>query len=102
MVRSLSHVPLVRAGHLVGPGERELRYQVLVQRGCCGASTDPGRRILCLSAILPEGQQLDDLTAWIRSDAEGTSVKSEWEAHAAAFRDPSPGPNGPQTDVRSG
>ena len=34
------------------------------------------RRIVCLSAILPDGEPLDDLTAWMRSDAPGEPVKS--------------------------
>jgi hypothetical protein len=64
-------------GHLIGPGERELRYEVLVQR-LLRRSDAAERRIVCLSAILPDGDQLNDLTAWIRSDAEGTAVKSQW------------------------
>jgi hypothetical protein len=71
-------------GHLIGPSERELRYEVLVQR-LLRREDAPGRRIVCLSAILPEGQQLDDLTAWIRNDAEGTPVKSEWRPTRQRF-----------------
>jgi hypothetical protein len=41
------------------------------------------RRIVCLSAILPSGPQLDDLTAWIRNDAEGAPVKSPWRRPAS-------------------
>ena len=33
------------------------------------------KRIVCLSAILPDGEELNDLTAWIRSDAEGAAIK---------------------------
>ena len=62
-------------GHLIGPSERELRYDVLVQRLL--RRDDAGkRRIVCLSAILPDGEQLDDLTAWMRSNADGAPVKS--------------------------
>jgi len=60
-------------GHLIGPSEREIRYENLVQR-LLRRHDSPNRRIVCLSAILPEGDQLDDLTAWIRSDAEGTPI----------------------------
>ena len=71
-------------GHLIGPGERELRYEVLVQRLLRRA--DGGqRRIVCLSAILPDGEQLDDLTAWIRGDADGDPVKSEWRPTRQRF-----------------
>jgi hypothetical protein len=57
-------------GHLIGPTEREIRYEILVQRLLRRPDAET-RRIVCLSAILPAGQQLDDLTAWIRKDVEG-------------------------------
>ncbi|HJP69071.1 MAG TPA: DEAD/DEAH box helicase, partial [Sphingomicrobium sp.] len=71
-------------GHLIGPSERELRYEILVQR-LLRRPDAAGRRLVCLSAILPAGQQLDDLTAWIRSDAEGTAVKSDWRPTRQRF-----------------
>jgi hypothetical protein len=64
-------------GHLIGDGEREVRYEILVQRLLRRRDSDQ-RRIVCLSAILPEGDELDDMTAWIRSDVEGDAVRSEW------------------------
>lgn len=71
-------------GHLIGPTEREIRYEILVQkllrRGDAGT-----RRIVCLSAILPDGQQLEDLTAWIRSDIEGEPVRSSWRPTRQRF-----------------
>ncbi|TPE46533.1 DEAD/DEAH box helicase [Amaricoccus solimangrovi] len=71
-------------GHLIGPSERELRYEILVQRLL--RREDAGeRRIVCLSAILPDGEQLDDLTAWMRSDAEGEAVKSVWRPTRQRF-----------------
>ena len=36
------------------------------------------RRIVCLSAILPDGDQLDDFAAWLRRDQPGGLVKSDW------------------------
>ena len=71
-------------GHLIGSGERELRYEVLVQRLLRRADAAQ-RRIVCLSAILPDGEQLDDLTAWMRSDADGTPVKSDWRPTRQRF-----------------
>ena len=71
-------------GHLIGPSERELRYETLVQRLLLRADADQ-RRIVCLSAVLPEGEQLDDLTAWIRSDAEGRPIKAEWRPTRQRF-----------------
>lgn len=64
-------------GHMIGPSEREIRYETLVQRLLRRADADQ-RRIVCLSAILPSGDELDDLTAWIRNDKEGGPVLSDW------------------------
>ena len=36
------------------------------------------RRIVCLSAILPDGDQLDDFVGWLRQDQEGEAVQSTW------------------------
>ena len=71
-------------GHLIGPSEREIRYEILVQRLLRRADADD-RRIVCLSAILPEGQALDDLTSWIRSDTPGQPVQSTWRPTRQRF-----------------
>jgi hypothetical protein len=71
-------------GHLIGPSEREIRYEILVQRLLRRADAST-RRIVCLSAILPEGAPLDDLTAWIRNDAPGGPVKSIWRPTRQRF-----------------
>ena len=71
-------------GHMIGPSEREIRYETLVQRLL--RRTDAGeRRIVCLSAILPSGDELDDLTAWIRSDEVGEPVRSNWRPTRQRF-----------------
>ena len=64
-------------GHLIGPSEREIRFEILVQRLLLRADAAE-RRIVCLSAILPSGDELDDLTAWIRADIPGEPVRSDW------------------------
>jgi hypothetical protein len=64
-------------GHMIGPSEREIRYEILVQRLLRRADAAE-RRIVCLSAVLPEGEELADLTSWIRSDQPGDPVLSEW------------------------
>ncbi|CDZ68048.1 DEAD/DEAH box helicase-like protein [Neorhizobium galegae bv. orientalis] len=71
-------------GHLIGPSEREIRYESLVQR-LLRRPDNAGRRIVCLSAILPEGDQLNDLTAWIRSDAPGAPLQSGWRPTRQRF-----------------
>jgi hypothetical protein len=71
-------------GHMIGPSEREIRYETLVQRLLRRVDA-PKRRIVCLSAILPEGEQLEDLTAWIRSDQPGEPVLSDWRPTRQRF-----------------
>lgn len=71
-------------GHLIGPSDRELRYEILVQRLLRRGDSE-SRRIVCLSAILPDGQQLEDLKAWIRSDAAGEAVRSSWRPTRQIF-----------------
>lgn len=71
-------------GHLIGPTEREIRYEILVQKVLRRADAAT-RRIVCLSAILPDGQQLEDLTAWIRNDVAGEPVRSSWRPTRQRF-----------------
>ncbi len=71
-------------GHLIGPSEREIRYENLVQR-LLRRVDSANRRIVCLSAILPAGDQLDDLTAWIRNDAPGAPIQSRWRPTRQRF-----------------
>ena len=71
-------------GHLIGPSEREIRYENLVQR-LLRRTDSTNRRVICLSAILPEGEELDDLTAWIRDDAAGTPIQSRWRPTRQRF-----------------
>ncbi|WP_337155086.1 DEAD/DEAH box helicase [Pseudomonas protegens] len=71
-------------GHMIGPSEREIRYETLVQRLLRRADVGD-RRIVCLSAILPSGDELEDLTAWIRSDKDGDPVRSDWRPTRQRF-----------------
>jgi len=71
-------------GHMIGPSEREIRYETLVQR-LLRRPDAAERRIVCLSAILPSGDELDDLTAWIRSDELGEPVRSDWRPTRQRF-----------------
>lgn len=64
-------------GHMIGPGEREVRYEVQIQRLLRRLDADQ-RRIVCLSAILPEGEQLEDFSAWLRHDQQGGPIKHDW------------------------
>lgn len=69
---------------MIGPSEREIRYENLVQR-LLRRADHGNRRIVCLSAILPEGDQLNDLTAWIRNDAPGGPIQSNWRPTRQRF-----------------
>lgn len=71
-------------GHMIGPTEREIRYEILVQRLLRRSDADD-RRIVCLSAILPDGQPLDNFTQWLRSDVPGTAVKLPWRPTRQRF-----------------
>jgi len=75
----LSDVGLVvlDEGHMIGFGEREIRYEALVQRLLRRSDADR-RRLVCLSAIFSAGEAFDDFTKWLRSDAPGEAVRSDW------------------------
>lgn len=64
-------------GHMLGPSEREVRYEALVQR-LLRRSDAGSRRIVCLSALFPPPEEMIDLVAWLRQDEPGTAVYSTW------------------------
>jgi replicative superfamily II helicase len=64
-------------GHMIGLSERELRYEMLVQRLLRRTDSD-SRRLVCLSAVFSEGDAFDDFTNWLRSDAVGDPIRSTW------------------------
>lgn len=70
--------------HTIGAGEREVRYEVLVQRLLRRADA-ASRRIVCLSAILPQGEQLTDFLAWMRQDQPGTAITVNWRPTRQRF-----------------
>lgn len=70
--------------HMIGPAEREVRYEVLVQRLLRRADAG-SRRIVCLSAILPRGDQLTDFVSWIRQGEAGEPVLSDWRPTRQRF-----------------
>lgn len=64
-------------GHMIGLGEREIRYEMLVQR-LLRRKDASSRRLVCLSAVFADDDTFDDFTAWLRSDAEGDAIRSSW------------------------
>lgn len=71
-------------GHMIGINEREVRYEVQIQR-LLRRLDAPDRRIVCLSAILPDGDQLDDFAAWLRRDHPGGLIKNDWRPTRLRF-----------------
>lgn len=71
-------------GHMLGPSEREVRYEALVQR--LVRRSDAGdRRIVCLSALFPTPDLMSDLVAWLRMDEPGEPVHSTWRPTRQRF-----------------
>ena len=71
-------------GHMLGPNEREVRYEALVQRLLRRDDT-AGRRIVCLSALFPAPEEMSDLVAWLRQDEPGDPVHSTWRPTRQRF-----------------
>lgn len=64
-------------GHMIGADEREVRYEVQVQRLLRRPDADT-RRIICLSAILPEGDEVEDFVNWLTDDQPDGLIASSW------------------------
>lgn len=71
-------------GHMLGPNEREVRYEALVQR-LLRRNDAADRRLVCLSALFPTPAEMSDLVAWIRQDAPGDPVHSTWRPTRQRF-----------------
>lgn len=71
-------------GHMLGPNEREVRYEALVQR-LLRRDDASGRRVVCLSALFPKPEEMSDLVAWIRQDEPGGPVHSTWRPTRQRF-----------------
>jgi len=77
-------VVVLDEGHMIGLDEREIRYEVLLQRLLRRADADE-RRLVCLSAVLPEGKHLDHFVSWIRQDEPGEPVRESWRPTRQMF-----------------
>lgn len=71
-------------GHMIGLGEREIRYEAQIQR-LLRRQDAASRRIICLSAILPDGDQLEDFAAWLTSDKLDGLIKDNWRPTRLRF-----------------
>lgn len=71
-------------GHMLGPSEREVRYEALVQR-LVRRSDAATRRIVCLSALFPTPEEMSDLVHWLRADEPGEPIHSTWRPTRQRF-----------------
>ncbi len=71
-------------GHMIGLNEREVRYEAQIQR-LLRRPDSAARRIVCLSAILPEGEQLDDFVGWLTSDKHDGLIQKKWRPTRLRF-----------------
>lgn len=71
-------------GHMIGLNEREVRYEIQIQR-LLTRHDAASRRIVCLSAILPEGDQLDDFAAWLTGDKPDGLIQEKWRPTRLRF-----------------
>jgi superfamily II DNA/RNA helicase len=71
-------------GHMIGLGEREVRYEAQIQR-LLRRSDAAQRRIVCLSAILPDGDQLEDFAGWLTRDHPDGLIKDDWRPTRLRF-----------------
>lgn len=71
-------------GHMIGPSEREVRYEAQIQRLLRRSDSD-SRRIVCLSAVFPSGEDLDDFVAWIAQDAPDALHREQWRPTQQRF-----------------
>ncbi|MGI5216784.1 DEAD/DEAH box helicase [Nocardia sp. CA-290969] len=73
-------------GHMIGQGDREVRYEVQVQR-LLRRPDAAGRRIICLSAILPEREKVQDFVNWVTDDQPDGLIASSWRPTTLRYGD---------------
>lgn len=73
-------------GHMIGLGEREVRYEIQIQR-LLRRNDAGGRRIVCLSAVLPDGNQLKDFADWLTQDSSDGIYLERWRPTDLWFGD---------------
>lgn len=71
-------------GHMIGASEREVRYEAQIQR-LLRRPDSSARRILCLSAVFPSGNELDDFVAWLTDDEPGGLHRESWRPTEQRF-----------------
>lgn len=77
-------VIILDEGHMIGGEDREVRYEAQIQRLLRRTDADK-RRIICLSAVFPENEELDDFVGWITGDAVNGLHKEDWRPTRQQF-----------------
>lgn len=77
-------VIILDEGHMIGAEEREVRYEAQIQRLLRREDADT-RRMVCLSAVFPDNEQLDDFVDWITDDADDGLHKEDWRPTRQQF-----------------
>lgn len=71
-------------GHMIGPSEREVRYEAQIQRLLRRPDSET-RRIVCLSAVFPSGEDLDDFVSWITNESADGLHREHWRPTQQRF-----------------
>ncbi|MEK0226347.1 DEAD/DEAH box helicase [Bifidobacterium mongoliense] len=77
-------VVILDEGHMIGAGEREIRYETQIQR-LLRRKDATARRLICLSAVFPEGQELDEFVGWVTGDAPNGLYQKQWRPTLQRF-----------------
>ena len=72
-------------GHMIGSSPREIRYEILVQK-LLRRPDAAQRRLICLSAALPSGNDLTDFSTWLTGAPEH-AVDINWRPTQLRFGD---------------
>lgn len=71
-------------GHMLGPSEREVHYEVLVET-LLRREDAADRRIVSLSALFPNPEEMVDMVSWIRRDTPGEPIHAMWRPTRQRF-----------------
>jgi len=71
-------------GHMIGPSAREVRYEAQIQR-LLRRPDAVDRRIICLSAVFPSGNDFDDFVAWISGGSTNGLHRENWRPTLQRF-----------------
>ena len=71
-------------GHTLGPSEREVRYEVLVE-SLLAREDSKERRLVSLSALFPTPDEMTEIVAWLRQDEPGDPIHLDWRPTRQRF-----------------